>query len=163
MADEIPLRVEIVRSARRKRTTAARMVGDTLRVHVPSWMSAADEQRWADEWSRRFRRRMAADRVDLAARAEQLARHHDLPRPSSIRWAEMETRWGSTTPATGSVRLSSAVARFPRWVVDYVIVHELAHLVQPDHSPAFWALVARYPKAERARGYLIAKSGMDDD
>jgi predicted metal-dependent hydrolase len=163
MADEIALRVEIVRSARRTRTTAARMVGDTLRIHVPAWMSPEEEQRWADEWSRRFRRRMAADRVDLAARAELLASRHGLPRPTSICWAEMETRWGSTTPGTGSVRLSTAVARFPNWVVDYVIVHELAHLVQPDHSPAFWALVARYPKAERARGYLIAKSGMDDD
>jgi predicted metal-dependent hydrolase len=163
MADEIPLRVEIVRSTRRKRSTAAQLVGDTLRVHVPSWMSAEDEQRWAAEWSRRFRRRMAADRIDLDARAALLARRHGLPLPSSIRWAEMETRWGSTTPAAGSVRISSAVARFPNWVVDYVIVHELAHLVRADHSPAFWSLVARYPRTERARGYLIAKSGMDDE
>jgi predicted metal-dependent hydrolase len=61
------------------------------------------------------------------------------------------------------VRISSAVARFPPWVLDYVIVHELAHLRRPDHSRAFWKLVERYPRAERARGYLIAKSGMADD
>jgi predicted metal-dependent hydrolase len=71
----------------------------------------------------------------------------------------MASRWGSCTPATGDIRLSDRLARFPTWVLDYVIVHELAHLVVPDHSADFWKLVARYPKAERARGYLIAKSG----
>jgi hypothetical protein len=42
----------------------------------------------------------------------------------------------------------------PGWVVDYVLVHELAHLLVPGHGPRFWELVSGYPKAERARGYL---------
>jgi predicted metal-dependent hydrolase len=126
-------------------------------------MSRAEEERWIAEWSRRFQRRLSADRIDLTARAAALARRFDLPRPTSIRWTEMDTRWGSSTPARGTVRISSAVARFPPWVLDYVIVHELAHLRRPDHSRAFWKLVERYPRAERARGYLIAKSGMADD
>ena len=62
----------------------------------------------------------------------------------------MRTRWGSCTPEAGTVRLSSALASYPDWVIDYVIVHELAHLRQPDHTPAFWALVDRYPRSERA-------------
>ena len=71
----------------------------------------------------------------------------------------MSSRWGSCTPGDGSIRVSTRLAPFPAWVLDYVLVHELAHLAAPDHSPRFWALVNRYPMAERARGYLIAKSG----
>jgi predicted metal-dependent hydrolase len=157
-------RVEVVRSARRKRTSSARLVGDTLQIRLPSWMSAKEEAHWVAEWTRRFERKTTTDRIDLAERAAMLARRYDLPRPRSITWADgMRTRWGSSTPAHGTVRLSSALARFPDWVLDYVIVHELAHLEEPSHSPAFWRLVGRYPRAERARGYLLAKGGEEDE
>jgi len=66
----------------------------------------------------------------------------------------MRTRWGSATPADGSVRISERLRETPSWVLDYVLVHELAHLVEPGHTPAFWSLVRRYPRSERAIGYL---------
>ena len=128
-------------------------------------MSAAEEAHWVAEWSRRFRRKMTADRIDLPERAATLAGRYDLPRPTSIRWVDgMRTRWGSCTPSTGAIRLSSALAPFPDWVIDYVIVHELAHLRvrRPQRRPS-GASSSRYPRAERARGYLIAKSGGEDE
>jgi predicted metal-dependent hydrolase len=152
--------VEVVRSTRRKRTVGARMVGPVLRVSVPSWMSAAEEQRWVDEMTLRFTRHEEAARVDLTRRAQLLAQRHGLAQATSIRWVStMNERWGSCTPATGAIRISDRLAAYPSWVRDYVIVHELAHLTHGRHGDAFWRLVNRYPLAERARGYLIAKAG----
>lgn len=159
-----PFRVEVTRSKKRRKTVGAHLVGGVLRIALPSWMSKAEEAHWVREMSGRFRRKMSADRLRLAERATTLARRHDLPRPGSIRWADdMRSRWGSCTPAAGTVRISTRLAPFPDWVVDYVIVHELAHLEVLEHSDEFWRLVYRYPKAERAIGYLIAKSGDGDE
>jgi predicted metal-dependent hydrolase len=70
--------------------------------------------------------------------------------------ANQDARWGSCTTNQGTIRLSDRLADAPAWVRDYVIIHELAHLIRPDHSPAFWRLVRRYKLTERARGYLMA-------
>jgi predicted metal-dependent hydrolase len=76
--------------------------------------------------------------------------------PSSVRWVSNQgSRWGSCTPVDGSIRLSDRLSGMPEWVVDYVLVHELAHLLEIGHGPRFQALVSHYPKAERARGYLL--------
>ena len=79
---------------------------------------------------------------------------------------------GSTTSSSaggpaprqdGTIRISSRVQGFPGWVVDAVVVHELAHLVEANHSPAFHALADRFPRQERATGFLIAKGLADPD
>jgi predicted metal-dependent hydrolase len=159
----VPVRVEVVRSPRRHRTVAARPVGGVLRVSIPASMSARQEDRWVREMVKRHVRSLASATIDLEARARTLSRRYGLPLPSSVRWNEMESQWGSCTMDEGSIRISSRVAGFPGWVLDYLLVHELAHLVVGDHSPAFWEVVNRFPKTERARGYLIAKSGDDED
>jgi predicted metal-dependent hydrolase len=92
-----------------------------------------------------------------------LARRYGLPQPARTDWADNQSaRWGSCTPARGTIRISRRLAEFPGWVLDYVIVHELAHLAVHGHGPDFWALVDRYPRTERARGFLIAK-GLEED
>jgi predicted metal-dependent hydrolase len=152
------VKVEVVRSARRRRTVQARVVNGVLRVSIPATMNAADEQRWVDEMIDRVQRRSAAEAINLDQRAERLARRFDLRRPTAIRWADnQQWRWGSCTPGDSTVRISSRLAKEPGWVLDYVIVHELAHLHVPRHDRAFWALANRYPLTERARGFLIAR------
>jgi predicted metal-dependent hydrolase len=154
--------VEVIRSARRKKTVGAQVRGGVLQVIVPSWLPKSEEARWVDTMSRRFSRHASSGQVDLGARARSLALRFALPLPDEIRWVtNMEHRWGSCTPATRTIRISDRIAAFPNWVIDYVVVHELAHLCHADHSPAFRSLEGRYPKAERAIGYLIAKSGGD--
>ena len=160
VVDSFTFQIEVVRSARRKRTVGASLRDGVLRVVIPSWMSRDDELHWIEQMMVRYRRKAHAGLVDLSERAEMLARRYDLPMPVAIRWVDnMTTQWGSCTKSTATIRLSNRLARFPRWVLDYVIVHELAHLVHADHSPEFWQLVHRYPKTERATGYLIAKAG----
>jgi len=155
--------VEVVRSTRRKKTVQARQVGGVLRVSIPAAMSRADEERWVTEMVRRTERRRATSAVELESRAAQLASRHRLRRPLAITWSDaQEWRWGSCTPTAGTVRISSRLQGEPTWVLDYVIVHELAHLAVPGHGPAFWDLVNRYPRAERARGFLMAR-GLEPD
>jgi predicted metal-dependent hydrolase len=161
---DAPFTVEVVRSARRKRTVGAQLTGDVLKVTVPTWMSRAEVEMWTEKMSASFRRKQSADRIDLTTRATTLARRHELPRPREIRWADdMTARWGSCTITTGHIRISTRLAAFPDWVIDYVIIHELAHLEVAGHGDDFWRLVHRYPKTERAIGYLIAKAGDDSD
>ncbi len=102
--------------------------------------------------------------TDLMDRAERLAGEY-LPegvRPSSVRWVTNQTtRWGSCTPLNGSIRISHRLQGMPSWVLDYVLVHELAHLVEVGHNEAFWEIVNRYPRTERARGFLEAVSFLE--
>lgn len=152
-----------MRSTRRRKTVQAREVDGVLRVSIPATMTRADEARHVDEMVRRMQRRRHAAVVDLSQRAAALSARHRLPAPTSVRWVDNQRwRWGSCTPVDGAIRISSRLATFPTWVLDYVLVHEMAHLAVPGHGPDFWALVQRYPRAERARGFLMAKGHEDD-
>ena len=160
IAEPARAEVRVVRSRKRRKTVSGRVVGGVIQVSIPDWMSAAEERDAVDSMVTRLqqkRSRGAAD-IDLTARAARLAGRFGLRTPRVIRWVDNQTtRWGSCTPATGTIRISTALAAFPDWVLDYVLVHELAHLHVHGHGPEFWALVNRYPKTERARGFLIAK------
>jgi predicted metal-dependent hydrolase len=158
MSDATPP-VDIIRSPRRTKTVQASMVDGRIRLMIPARMSDADAQHWAAQMTERIARKRRSTAVDLEQRATSLARRYDLPQPVSIEWSTRQMqRWGSCTPAAGAVRISNRLSSMPEWVLDSVIVHELAHLIERDHGPAFDAIVNRYPLAERAKGYLIAKS-----
>ena len=163
------MNIRIVRSARRRRTISAREEGDTLVVYLPAGLTPEEEQEWVARMEQRVvnaRRRRTLNTDDaLRRRAEELNREYFAGRLTigDIRFVTNQNhRFGSCTPATGAIRLSHRLAEMPLWVLDYVIIHELAHLLEPNHSPRFWKLVHRYKLTERARGFLIAK-GMEED
>ena len=159
-----PFQIEVVRSKKRRRTVSAQMHGDVLRVSIPSWMSKTEEATNVAEMVRRFKRKIATQEVDLTDRARILAKRYSLRTPDSIEWAENLTSvWGLCTPSTKTIRMSTRLVGFPSWVLDYVIVHELAHLHVSGHGPDFWEITRRYEKTERAIGYLIAKAGDTED
>ncbi|MGY1639431.1 M48 family metallopeptidase [Geodermatophilus sp. SYSU D00742] len=162
-ATVLPEGVEVRRSARRRRTvTAYRESGRTV-VLIPAAFSPAEERRWVAQMVAKLqtreerRRRSLGGDDELMTRARALSEAHfdGGPQPASVRWVDnQQRRWGSCTPADRTIRLSSRLRTMPEYVVDYVLVHELAHLIEPSHDARFWALVARYPRAERARGFL---------
>ncbi len=61
----------------------------------------------------------------------------------------MKTRWGSCNPATRTIRLNTELAKKPPECLEYIVVHELAHLLEPTHNARFTALLARYLPAWR--------------
>ncbi len=148
------------RSARRRRTVSAYREGGRTIVLIPARMSAAEEQRWVtvmlDKLAAQESKRMLGD-GELAERAEQLSEQYlgGQAHPDTVRWVtNQNSRWGSCTPAEGTIRLSHRLQGMPEYVIDYVLLHELAHLLVPGHGQGFWKLLEVYPRTERARGYL---------
>ncbi|MGI8677574.1 MAG: YgjP-like metallopeptidase domain-containing protein [Jatrophihabitans sp.] len=152
--------VEVRRSAKRRRTVSAYRDGTRIVVLIPARFTAAQEHEWVAKMVARVEgtgtRRRDGDAA-LARRATELSGRYLAGRavPTSVCWVPpMRTRWASCTPADGTIRLSQRLAQLPGWVQDYVLVHELAHLLEPGHGTVFWGLVDNYPRTERARGYL---------
>lgn len=167
MATAVPKRraqskpeVEVRRSRRRRRTVAAYREDDKVIVMIPARLSAAEEREWVVTMLARLekseKRKRPSD-AGLQRRAVDLSEQYlgGLATPDTVRWVtNQNSRWGSCTPGDRSIRLSARMQGMPAWVIDYVLVHELAHLIEPGHTAEFWGWVDRYPKAERAKGFL---------
>ncbi len=151
--------VDVVRSTRRKKTVQARLSQGRIKVMVPADLPPAEEARVVQELTARITRKQKSIQVDLETRAKRLAKTYALPTPETIVWSNRQNmRWGSCTPTQKRIRISNRLASMPDWVLDYVIVHELAHLEEAGHGPRFEKLASRYELAERARGYLLARA-----
>jgi len=159
-AEAVEPAVEVRRSGRRKRTVSAYRDGEKIVVMIPARMTRAEEKEWVTTMVARVtkaeRRRRPSD-YDLQVRAARLSRKYldGLAEPTSVRWvANQRARWGSCTPADGTIRLSDRLQGLPGYVVDYVLLHELVHLLEPGHDEDFWGWLERYDLTERARGFL---------
>lgn len=155
--------VTIVRSRRRKKTIQTKYGEGRLWIYLPAGMNSKDEQKWIDrmvEKNERWKRKRSVKSSDtwLEQRARKLNKDYfDDVLEFSIKYVtNQNSRFGSCTSVDRSIRISERVKTMPSWVQDYIIIHELAHLIYPDHSKMFWAIVNRFRYAERAKGYLIA-------
>jgi predicted metal-dependent hydrolase len=179
--------VEVRRSARRRRTVAAFWENGTAVVAIPASFTRTQEREWVHRMLEKLRlqgergapgagkRRPRSDAA-LAGHAADLSARYFSGRsvPSSVRWvSNQNSRWGSATPSDGSIRLSDKLRPMPQWVIDYVLLHELAHLLVAGHNAAFWRLLEAYPDTERAKAFLegvsfatargLTPAGEDDD
>ena len=162
--------IEVRRSRRRRRTVSAYRENGRTIVLIPARFTRAEEQQWVatmvDKLDKGDQRRRPSD-SQLQKRAADLSQRYlgGLAKPTSIRWVtNQHSRWGSCTPSDGTIRISARVKGMPSYVLDYVILHELAHLLAPGHGPDFWRLLTSYKSTERARGYLegvAATAGLD--
>lgn len=156
--------VEVRRSARRTRTVSAYRRDGRVVVLIPARFSRAEEAEWVATMLARLARSEGRGRrsdEQLERRARELVAEFLEGRvaPASVRWVDnMTTRWGSCTPDTAEIRLSHRLRPMPSWVVDYVLLHELTHLLEPGHGRRFWCWVDRFPRAERAKGFLQGAS-----
>jgi predicted metal-dependent hydrolase len=160
--------IRVIRSRNRRRTVHGRQVNGVLEILAPAHLDDNALQPFIESIRKRIERRHAArslDDQDLDRRTRRLNAEVFGGRLcwASIRWVTNQNRrFGSCTPGPGVIRISHRLAGMPAFVLDYVIVHELAHLIHAGHGDRFWREVSRYPLAERARGYLMAV-GLEED
>ncbi len=161
--------VEVRRSRRRTATVNAYRDGDLTVVSIPDQFSVEEEREWVAIMLEKLEQKEARRRPtddELMARALELnARYlggHAVP--MDVRWADnQERRWGSCTMPDRAIRLSSRLLGLPEWVTDYVLLHELAHILVQGHGQEFWDLLSAYDKTERARGFLEGITFADEN
>ncbi|HUY64697.1 MAG TPA: M48 family metallopeptidase [Acidimicrobiales bacterium] len=151
--------VEVRTSTRRRKTASAYWQDGKVVVVLPAWMPHAERAVMVEGLVRRVlaqRPNARASDDDLAGRAALLSRQYLAGTlPASIRWVtNQRRRWGSCSPHSGDIRVSDRLRLVPPWVLDAVLVHELAHLDEPSHSARFRQLAERYPRTKEAALFL---------
>ncbi len=157
--------VEVRISKRRKKTSEAKWVGGRIVVSLPAHLDVESRQKttdWlVDRLLTRQRVQSGLDDDGLLARAIELSDRYLVgARPVSVRWVTNQTaRWASCSSYSGHIRVSHRLRTVPEWVLDSVLVHEVAHLTYPDHSRAFHELAGAYPRHKEA-GVFLAGYGL---
>ena len=143
--------VEIRASSRRKKTGTAHWSGSRIVVQIPARLRGRERVAFVDDLVVRLltqRPQSSAGDATLEERAMVLAElYNDGVVPKSVRWVNnQQARWASCSPASREIRVSSRLRQCPEWVIDAVLVHELAHLQEADHSAQFYVIADRHPR-----------------
>jgi predicted metal-dependent hydrolase len=159
------MEVKINRSQRRRRSVSARLVNDLLLINAPLALSQDRLDKIISDFKLKFERQKLKTELDKEKNISDLAsalneKYFDNKlKIESIEYVtNQNSRFGCCNYRTAKIRISQKIGLLPRWVRKYVLIHEMAHLIEPNHSRAFWDIVCRYKLTERARGYLMAAS-----
>jgi len=161
------MQITIIRSHRRAKTVSARVVNGVLEVLAPAHISDEELTHIISRLQQRIEKKQQQKPVDDTDLADMAKRLNKTYFNNKLQWTALswsnnqEKRYGSCTPVLKTIRISQRIATMPRFVQEYVVMHELAHLIEANHGPRFWRLVNQYPRTERARGYLMAV-GLED-
>jgi len=144
--DDIPLRVVHGRGG-------GRLTADGFRVAIPD---PSDTEAIAAAVAALHRREVKAVLPDIVEKwATELGAH-----PTRVTLRAMRTRWGSCTPTTRAIRINPELASHHPRCLSYVVLHELAHLIEPGHGPGFVAVMdAHLPGWRAIRAELRPSSG----
>lgn len=152
--------VKVIRSTRRKKSISAYRQAGAIVISVPARLSKSEVRQVIPEMVSKVLSLEAREKIgeeDLYKRSLELLAKY-LPecpvKPLSVTWRTMSERWGSCTTVERSIRISERLNGAPGYVLDYLLVHELIHLMIADHGPAFEALLARLELGKEASAYL---------
>ncbi|MBD2761012.1 M48 family metallopeptidase [Kocuria sp. cx-116] len=158
--------VLVQRSARRKKTVSAHFSGDTVILAVPQSATRREVEQWKttlvpkivakrDRARQNARRRGTDEALWRMARELSATYLNGQAQPTQVKWSSRQnTRWGSATPSTGVIRISTRLATAPDWVLETVVLHELVHLLEAQHNDRFWSLARKHPRANDAAQFL---------
>ncbi len=154
--------IRLIASARRQKTISASVRDGMIQLSVPSTMRDSDIITSARGLIAKIKARQRASQrfhsnPELYARAVHLARVWlgGEVHPNSVVWSDRQTTlWGSCTATTKTIRISTMLRGMPQWVIDGVLIHELAHLKYGGHGDDFQAFTRRYPRMAEADAFL---------
>jgi predicted metal-dependent hydrolase len=155
----------LVIERKRVKNINARLRDAVLAISAPLDTPQSTLDQVIPDLARRLVRRARARQVNAEEDALALAhavasRFPNRPQVAAVQFVTtQEARWGSYSTATRTIRLHAALRAMPRWVLEAVVAHELAHVLHQDHSPAFWALLRQVcPATDRAQAFLAGVS-----
>jgi len=158
------MEVKVIKSKKRRKTASAKVVNidnnRILEIRVPWWLDKKRTDKVIDDFLKNIQKKKSLKNNEyLKERANILNKrylHLKLPSFRIIWSGRLTSSFGNCYPRVKEIKISKRIAVYPSWVVDYIIVHEICHLFVRGHGNKFWNLVNKYPKSERARGFLIA-------
>ncbi len=150
---------------KRVKNVNVRLRGSTVFISAPPHLSEKDLKPMVEKLAKGLIRRAHSQRINEEVDALTLAgkvalRFPEPPDVDRVRFVtNQRSRWGSYSGKTRTIRLNAVLRRMPKWVLEAVIAHELAHVEHPNHSQEFWHLLREVcPETDKANAFLAGVS-----